>query len=377
MALIGEPERAANPMFFSTCEGRVLTELDKDCYEATKGTFQQSIDWRRAFEAAQFGHSKNVAQKICWPNKKNFGACLTHDVDNVSKYSLVGHGRRLRSQTAFLFKGVQRRALGGIKSSLSSLGYSVVKRGKVDPLFCYERWLEIERRKKVCSTFLFLPQTYGKSHHTDGGYRYDDKIRFDGQECSVGEMVKEIHDRGWEIGLHGSWYSYNDIKIFRREKEELEAVVGEEIVSSRQHNLHFDIRVTPKVLKQSGITIDSSIGFNDRCGFRYGTSVPWQLLPAQCESDAAVWELPMCIQDKAIMQIVAKHSFRHAIAVAQELIQQAKKEAGVVCLLWHPRTIQWPKYIQMYEAIIDILHDEGAWFGTMGEMSKLPKAEGF
>ena len=71
-------------------------------------------------------------------------------------------------------------------------------------------------------------------------------------------MIKEIHDRGWEIGLHASWYSYNDSSIFSKQKDELERVVDSQIISSRQHNLHFDIRYTPTILEQCGIKIDSS-----------------------------------------------------------------------------------------------------------------------
>jgi peptidoglycan/xylan/chitin deacetylase (PgdA/CDA1 family) len=361
------------PKFFSLCEGQVLTEQKIDCYEATKAAFQQSKDWQKKVETIQLDGDDRSTKKISWPNEKIFGACLTHDVDNVAKYRCVMHGRRLRGQIKSYFKGYERRALAGIKSSFLGICDSVVKQGRNDPLFCYERWLEIEQLKNVRSTFLFLPHTYEKSHYSDGGYRYDDTILFDQQQCSVREMIKEIHDRGWEIGLHASWYSYNDPRIFSQQKAELEGVIESEIISSRQHNLHFDIRYTPKILEQSGIKIDSSIGFNDKCGFRYGTSVPWQLKPAHSTSSNTVWELPMCIQDKAIMNIVAERSFEFAISVAQEIIQQAKEEGGVVCLLWHPRTIQWPDYIKMYESLIDILQQEGAWFGTMRGIYNLRK----
>lgn len=236
-----------------------------------------------------------------------------------------------------------------------------------DPLFCYEKWLEIEREKNVRSTFLFLPEDYSKRHYSDGGYRYDDVIVFDREHCTVGEMIREIRTRGWEIGLHGSWHSAGNAKIFLEEKQRLEDVAGEEIVSSRQHNLHFDIRITPRILMQSGIQVDSSIGFNDACGFRYGTSVPWGLQGANADS---VLELPMCIQDKVIMKIVADTSFETALDVAGKLIAQASAEGGVLCLLWHPRTIQWPHFIKMYELLIDLLHQEGAWFGTMRDVQK-------
>ena len=358
----------ANPNLFSLCEGKILTDSKIDCYEATKTAFQQMKRWREKVETEAPDKNINTDNKIVWPDKKRFAACLTHDVDNVSKYHCFAHARRLRSQVRSYFEGYERRALAGIKSSILSICDSMVHQGRLDPLFCYERWLEIERSKDVRSTFLFLPHAYERSHYSDGGYRYDDEIIFDQQRCSVREMIKEVHDRGWEVGLHASWYSYNEPSTFGKQKDELERVIDNQVVSSRQHNLHFDIRYTPNVLAQCGIKIDSSIGFNDSCGFRYGSSVPWQLQSTQSVSNSVVWELPLCIQDKAIMKIAAQHSRNYAISVAQELIQQAKNEGGVVCLLWHPRTIQWPEYIEMYLDLIDALRSDGAWFGTMGEI---------
>lgn len=177
-----------------------------------------------------------------------------------------------------------------------------------------------------------------------------------------------MHHRGWEVGLHGSWYSFDDTEIFKRQKFQLEDVVGHEVISSRQHNLHFDIRQTPSVLQASGIKVDSSIGFNDICAYRYKTSKPWQLDIEEASNEQAVLEIPLCIQDKAIMKVVEEESFAHAINLVKTLVQQAKNEGGVVCLLWHPRTILWPEYISMYEHIIKLLKEEGAWFGTMGEV---------
>ncbi|MGI9459796.1 MAG: hypothetical protein ACR2NF_07345, partial [Pirellulales bacterium] len=117
------------PKFFSLCEGQVLTEQNIDCYEATKAVFQQSKNWQKKVETIQVDRDDCSTKKISWPSEKIFGACLTHDVDNVAKYRCVMHGRRLRGQIKSYFKGYERRALAGIKSSFLGICDSVVKQG--------------------------------------------------------------------------------------------------------------------------------------------------------------------------------------------------------------------------------------------------------
>jgi len=45
------------------------------------------------------------------------------------------------------------------------------------------------------------------------------RVAFDAQKCTVAEMIREIDCRGWEIGLHPSWYSLDDVHGMKRQKE--------------------------------------------------------------------------------------------------------------------------------------------------------------
>ena len=90
-------------------------------------------------------------------------------------------------------------------------------------------------------------------------------------------MIREIDRQGWEIGLHSSWYSFDDVDELKRQKEALESALGHEVISIRQHYLHYDIRVTPVVQAAAGFKYDSTLGFNDNVGFRFGTCYPYHL----------------------------------------------------------------------------------------------------
>ena len=164
-----------------------------------------------------------------------------------------------------------------------------------DPLHCYERWLEAEKQYNAHSTFFFWPgfRAVTKRHHTDCAYELSDPVIFDNQKCTVAEMIREIDRQGWEIGLHPSWYSFDDADELKKQKEALEKTLGHDIENLRQHYLHYDIRVTPAVHAAAGFKYDSTLGFNDNVGFRFGTCYPYHLYDLKAEKQLPIMEIPL------------------------------------------------------------------------------------
>ncbi|MBE9572361.1 MAG: hypothetical protein IMF11_17165, partial [Proteobacteria bacterium] len=149
----------------------------------------------------------NGGKKPVWPKGRPFAVCLTHDVDAVSLYSLDQNIRARREQLSNSDDAIRRvKACLGVGKDLLKAGTRI---GRKDPLFCYERWLEVEKEVDAHSTFFFWPglSTVTNRHHTDCTYELYDRVAFDGQKCTVAEMIREIDRRGWEVGLHPSWYS--------------------------------------------------------------------------------------------------------------------------------------------------------------------------
>ena len=115
-------------------------------------------------------------------------------------------------------------------------------------------------------------------------------------------MIREIDRRGWEIGLHPSWYAFHeDADELKRQKAVLENALGGDVVSVRQHTLRYDMRVTPSVHAEAGFQYDSTLGFNDNVGFRFGTCYPWQLYDIHREQELSLMEIPLIIQDTALL----------------------------------------------------------------------------
>lgn len=314
----------------------------------------------------------NGGQKPVWPDGKAFAVCLTHDVDAVSLYSF-----KQSLRTAQIRLSGDKSATGKIRELLG-IGVDMMRAWENSPrrdsIHCYERWLEVEKKVGSHSTFFFWPglSAVTKRHHTDCAYELSDRVTFDNQKCTVAEMIREIDRQGWEIGLHPSWYSFDDADELKCQKDALEKTIGHEIVSVRQHYLHYDIRVTPRVHVAAGFKYDSTLGFNDNVGFRFGTCYPWRLYDLKREEELPVIEIPLIVQDGAMLnpdkglRLDEDTAFRYVVQMTEEV----EKVGGVLTLLWHPNWIIIPHWWNLYLRILEYLQQKDAWFCSVKEVGE-------
>ena len=315
-------------------------------------------------------------KKPVWPDGKHFAVCLTHDVDRVSAYCRRQALRRLfrslmRSNDVQLFPYL-RRILGALKICRNAL----LHQGK-DPLHNFEDWLTIEDSFNARSTFFFFPEKVKRPHLTDCIYSFSDRIIFENQQCTVAELIKEIDMRGWEIGLHASWYAFNDSEALKFEKEQIEKTVGHEIVSIRQHILHYDIGTTPRSHANAGFLYDTTLGFNRNIGFRFGTSYPFHLYDLMSCETLPILEIPLIVQDVAIfdkngLNVNSGDGFR----LVYNLASVIKRVGGVLTVLWHPDAphIDIDRW-SLYEKLLNKFKEMGAWITDVKNIGEIWHAE--
>jgi peptidoglycan/xylan/chitin deacetylase (PgdA/CDA1 family) len=313
--------------------------------------------------------------KPVWPECKPFAVCLTHDVDIVSLNSFQQLARR-HIQNFMNCASFMHRT-----KAIIGLGMDAVRAieftNTQNPLHCYERWLEVEKNAGARSTFFFWPgrRSVRKPHRTDCIYELTDQIAFDGQECTVADMIREIDRKGWEIGLHPSWNSFNDADEMKYQKDALERILGHDIVSVRQHRLHYDIRVTPSVQAEAGLRYDSTLGFNDNIGFRLGSCYPIQMYDLLAEKELPITEIPLIIQEGALlspnkgMRLDEDTAFMYI----EQLTEAVQRVGGILTLLWHPNYIVSPSLWHLYCHTLEYLKGKNAWFGAVRDVSMLPE----
>ena len=305
-----------------------------------------------------------------WPNNKRFAVCLTHDVDFVSRFSLSHRSasqtlRGLRtSKSTPLKKAVKLIQLGG-QFSLQSL----LRAGKDDPFWQYEKWLKLEDGFGFHSTFYFFPSPLSNVHEWDCSYQLTDVIKYQNVRMTVSEMIREIRKSGWEIGLHGSYHSALNQDSLVFQKKVIEDASGEPIISTRQHYLHYDARTTPKLQANAGFKTDSTQGFNRSIGFRSATSYPYHCWDFDQETALPILEIPQHIMDGGLftenaLEYTADLALKHSL----QLMDEVEAVGGCLTLSWHPHNIVNETWWNVYKTLLEEARHRNAWGCSASEL---------
>ena len=172
------------------------------------------------------------------------------------------------------------------------------------------------------------------------------------------EETKRIlnHLKGFaHIGVHPSYYSYNNEELIRKEKSILESVIQQRVIASRQHYLRIDISITPKLLINQGFEYDFTMGFASAAGWRAGTSYPFYYYDFDTESATSLLLVPFVFMDGAYFnyQQVPIDNALNQIRVIEKQVQDT---GGYFIPLFHEMTLsslffpamaeQWKMYLQ-------------------------------
>jgi len=292
-------------------------------------------------------------QSIKWPGDADFAACLTHDVDSTQHFGRQELRRWVRNQIQ------EEPTLAKKIRHLISLA-GLRRRPSMQDLFT--PWLAAEKVHDFRSTFFVFPNRVRKCHPWDVTYKWTDLMPFEGRLRSVSETFREIADRGWEVGIHGSIYSAFDSDLLAEQRQDISSVMGRDITAGRFHNLQFEVCSTPDHIAASGIQVDSTLGSNRAVFFRTGSSYPTPLWSIQKNMWLPVVEVPLILHDGALMR---RDNLdlepAAALEVCKMIIDRVAAVRGVVTLLWHPENIVMPGYFETYVALLSYIKEKNGW----------------
>ena len=113
--------------------------------------------------------------------------------------------------------------------------------------------------------------------------------------------MRILLQEGFDIGLHGSYLSALENGLLSEQKTFLEKTLSAPVNTTRQHWLHWKAPITPNLQVQAGFKADTTLGYNWNIGFRCGTSLPFFLFDYQAKKVLPRVELPLIIQDGALI----------------------------------------------------------------------------
>jgi peptidoglycan/xylan/chitin deacetylase (PgdA/CDA1 family) len=226
-----------------------------------------------------------------------------------------------------------------------------------DSYWQFNKIIEIENKYKVKSTYFILNESYPfkifdiKSWALSVGY-YNIKNK------RLVKILKYLDTNGWEIGVHGSYLSYNKLSLLKKEKEDLENIIGHNIDGIRQHFLNMD-KETWFLQKEAGFKYDSSFGNKAQAGFQDNK---YHLFTPIGMTDFHV--VPLIIMDSRLMN--EPDPWYRVL----EIIDEAVLNNACLVLNWHQRVFnenEFPAYSNLYIRIIEECKKRKATFSTIGE----------
>ncbi len=181
----------------------------------------------------------------------------------------------------------------------------------------------------------------GNSIYDHGSTRNNKLIDYD---------VKKIKQR-FEIGLHPSYNSFQDMSLLEHEKQLLEEYCAKSITYSRQHYLHYNWPATPLALQNIGISHDFTMGFADDIGFRAGTSRPFPFYNLIEQKEYQLTIVPFAVMDVTLIKYL-KIGPRESIKLIFDLIENVKNANGLFVSLWHNESLSqidgWKGWDKVY-----------------------------
>ena len=297
-----------------------------------------------------------IKTKPFWPDGKKFAVCLTHDVDEIRKTY-----QYFTRPLIHLKRGEFSKATEHIKSFFTDR----VSDNK--PYWTFDKIMDIEEELEVKSTFFFLQEDAKVEPSKPETWKhYARRYKFNNLE--VIKIIHKLSSGGWEVGLHGSYYSYLHQDKLQKEKKDLENVCNESIQGIRQHHLNLKIPETWHYQEKIGLGYDTSLGFKDNIGFRWGTCFPFYPLDAGTGKPLSILELPLIIMDTPLFT-----SKENVWGKIPELVETVEKQNGLLTILFHHSVFnesEYPGWTKMYRRIINLCKEKNAWITNANEIVK-------
>jgi hypothetical protein len=306
-----------------------------------------------------------------WPVGKRFAACLTHDVDVFAERSTLR--QVLRHAAAGLDRGAVSHDLARFARppvrAVRALRAGVARSPSTEGTL--ERSMTLETRYGGAGSYFFTVPPSGGGSRYDCTYAPTDGCSFRGVHTTVANVIRAFAAEGFDVGLHGSYFSAVEPDVLARERETLARATGLEATTTRQHFLHWDIRRTPQLQEAAGFAADSTLGFNRTVGFRASTTLPFRHFDVVADRTLALLEVPLVVEDSALLgPIAADGGPARARVLVRELLDTAREVGGAVTFLFHPDKLVRPEWLGLYEWALSYAAESDAWLTSVAELER-------
>ncbi len=264
---------------------------------ATPSIETRTLAFLRELEDARLEDEGFFVRKARWPDAKSFAVCLTHDVDNIEHP--WEHALKTRER-------------------FSPADFAKAEKGQLSLYDNIELIGEKEAAQGLRSSFYFLSAEYSL-----------EKVR---------KPASRLRSKGWEIGLHGDFGTHDSEREMKKAVERLTKGLGIRPVGLREHYLRFDWAKSWKIFEDCGFDYDTTVGNNDKLGFKLGLATPFHP-PDEQWRPMRLLELPLSLMDTTLWGYLKK-SEEEGHEDVRKAMGMVKEVEGLFTLLWHQEAVR-------------------------------------
>lgn len=281
------------------------------------------------------------------------GVVLTHDVDVVRPSSLRAARWQLRHRPG-RHGSLHPTWLSFVKGSSRGVVEAALK-GRF-PDRALARWLALEQRLGVRSTWFFAQDAADELDLRNPWYRLTDPVDVEGRTSTVAGFIRMLNEHGFEVGPHPGLHSHARLAAYRQALEQVSDILGVAVRSTRHHWVR-EAEETAAWQEQLGITCSLNAGV---VGFDLGTSLPFLRWSSHMDRTLEVTVVPTIFMDDVMLTpMKTGHAPGQALAALRTMLDEISADGGICAISFHPDEWATLDKLRFYEQALTAISDRG------------------
>ncbi len=271
---------------------------------------------------------------------------VSHDVDSPSRYAFGRLGSFLRTLGGDVLK---RHDLYGLVRGPKLRMESRTQLSPRDSSNTFDWIMDRSEEHGLTSAFYFI------CGRTDPAR----DALYEPEDTRIRALMRRIHDRGHEVGLHPSYGTYRSPELIVSEASRLRRVCAEEGIyqsswGGRMHFLRWETPTTLHGWEEAGMTYDSSMSYADRPGFRCGTCHEYPAFDPVEGRQLRLMIRPLVAMECTVMapRYLGLGDGQAALDKFVELKNSCRAVGGCFTTLWHNTYFETQSHRDIYSALL-------------------------
>ena len=285
-----------------------------------------------------------------WPDvelkRHEFNVKVSHDVDQPSLYAFKSWRTIGRMMAGHILKRQDLKAFFTAPYVKIATRAELIDR---DPYNTFDWLMDLSEENNLKSAFYFICGRTNPARDAD----------YEPEHPLIRGLMRRIHERGHEIGLHPSYDTFQNSELLKKEADRLKCICAEEGIEQtqwggRMHYLRWDQPITMRGWEAAGMRYDSTLGYADHIGFRCGTCFDYSAFDVVSDEIQRLRIRPLIAMDVSVIskQYMGLSTPEYAFNAFKGLKDKCRMVDGCFTMLWHNNQFMGDENKELYEQIL-------------------------